>query len=109
MLKTMRDSFHHLKWTLFAVIAAVRKRKLELIPGAMRRLEEPGAFDKATRLTTEWFQLHLKSQGEVSQRRRVGAVSQSGELPSASKNMVAGASTIPASLSQAVIPLASAR
>jgi len=38
------------------------ERHLEVIPGASHLFEERGAFETATKLATEWFDLHLASR-----------------------------------------------
>jgi dienelactone hydrolase len=38
--------------------------KLELVPGATHRFEEPGALEQVAHLASEWFRRHLPAQGE---------------------------------------------
>ncbi|HLE55959.1 MAG TPA: dienelactone hydrolase family protein [Rhodothermia bacterium] len=47
------------------------ERHLEIIPGASHLFEEHGAFEKATSLTSEWFDRHLDSQAHQWWRRGI--------------------------------------
>lgn len=49
-----------------ALVKLHTEKRLEIVPRATHLFEEPGMLEEAARLTSQWFQQHLKSATELS-------------------------------------------
>jgi putative phosphoribosyl transferase len=57
------DDMHVVELNRRALAQLRCEKQLKIIPGATHLFPEPGALEKVAYLATQWFQLHLASEG----------------------------------------------